>query len=294
MDLNDLSIFVAVAEHGSFSKAASSLGLAKSTVSERVRALENELGAQLLRRTTRRSNLTDAGRALLARGRTIVSLAAEAEGELTAATQTAVGRLRMSAPISFGLRFLTEIVAELARNQPQLAIDFQLEDRNVDLVAEGFDLALRIGRLPDSSMLAIGVGSSRRLVVAAPAYVERHGAPTRPSELRDHECLLYTHQGEPDTWFFNRPDGSEERARVTGRLKSNHGDALAELASEGAGLAWLPEFIVEPFIEQRRLVALLPDRCVAEVPIQVLFPPRSHRTFKEQLLVDALKRRLAR
>ena len=294
MNLNDLSIFVAVAEHGSFSKAAFSLGLAKSTVSERVRALENDLGAQLLRRTTRRSNLTDAGRALLVRGRTIVSLAAEAESELTAATQTAVGRLRVSAPISFGLRFLTEIVAELARSQPKLAIDFQLEDRNVDLVAEGFDLALRIGRLPDSSMLAIGVGSSRRLVVAAPAYVERHGAPTRPSELRDHECLLYTHQREPDTWFFNRPNGTEERARVTGRLKSNHGDALAELASEGAGLAWLPEFIVEPFIEQGRLVALLPDRCVAEVPIQVLFPPRSHRTFKDQLLVDALKHSLAR
>jgi len=294
MDLNDLSIFVAVAEHGSFSKAASSLGLAKSTVSERVRALEDELGAQLLRRTTRRSNLTDAGRALFDRGRTIVALAAEAESELTAATRTAVGRLRMSAPISFGLRFLTEIVAELMRSQPALSIDFQLEDRNVDLVAEGFDLALRIGRLPDSSMSLIGVGSSRRLVVGSPAYVERHGAPSSPSELRSHECLLYTNQRDPDTWFFNRPDGSEERARVSGRLKSNHGDALAELASQGAGLAWLPEFIVEPFIEQGRLVALLPERCVAEIPIQVLFPPRSQRTFKEQLLVDALKRRLAR
>lgn len=292
MDLNQLVVFVTVAEQGSFSKAADTLGLAKSTVSERVRALEEDLAAQLLKRSTRRVSLTEAGETLVARGRDILALAAEAESELTVATRHAVGQLRLSAPISFGLRFLTDIVAELACEHPQLAIDFQLEDRTVDLVAERFDLALRIGRLPDSSLVAQKVGTSRRLVVASPEYLDRHGSPKVPMDLNDHECLLYTHQRDADTWVVDEPDGRERRVRVRGRLRSNHGDALAALASSGAGIAWLPEFIVQPLIEQRCLVALLPQHCIAEMPIHVLFPARAHQTYKEELVVAALKRAL--
>lgn len=292
MNLNDLAIFVAVAERGSFSKAADALGLARSTVSERVRALEDELAAQLLKRSTRRVSVTDAGALLLEHGRSIVALAAEAQSELTSATRRAVGMLRVSAPISFGLRFLTDVVAELAREHNQLAIDFQLEDRSVDLMSERFDLAIRIGRLPDSSLIARRVGASRRLVVASPEYIDRHGAPDAPDQLCDHECLLYTYQHDTDMWVFDEQDGGERRVRVRGRLRSNHGDALAELASSGAGIAWLPEFIVAPFIEDRRLVPLLPEHCIAEMPIHVVFPPRQHGTYKEELVVAALGRRL--
>lgn len=292
MDLNALRTFVFVAEHGSFSRAAAELGLAKSTVSEHVRSLESNLGAQLLSRSTRRVGLTDAGESLLARGRAIVSLAEDAEGELTTATRTAVGRLRMSAPSSFGLRFLTDVVAELIHAHPRLAIDFQLEDRAVDLVAERFDLALRIGRLPDSSLVAHKVGVSRRLVVASQEYLARRGAPHEPSELRDHACILYTHQRRLDTWVFNRPDGTEERIRVRGRLQCNHGDAIAELAAQGAGVAWLPEFIVEPLVERGRLIGLLSEHCIAEMPIHVVFATRAHRSYKEALVVEALSRRL--
>jgi DNA-binding transcriptional LysR family regulator len=294
MDLNDLAIFVAVAERDSFSKAALALGIAKSTASGRVRALENDLGAQLLKRSTRRLSLTEAGRALLARGRDIVALAAEAEGEVTMATRSAVGSLRVSTPISFGLRFVTGIVADLASEHPKLAIDFQLEDRTVDVVAERFDLALRIGRLPDSSLVAQKVGASRRLAVASPGYVARHGVPMDPTALRDHECLRYTHQREVDTWVFDEADGGEWRVRISGRLQSNHGDALAALACRGAGIAWLPEFIVEPFIEQGRLISLLPGHCQTEMPIHVIFAAPSHRTYKEELVVEALRRRLDR
>ena len=294
MNLNDLRTFVAVAELGSFSKAAEQLGIAKSTVSERVRALEDDLGAPLLQRSTRRVSVTEAGEALLDKGRAIVALAADAEAELSTTTRSAVGRLRMSAPTSFGLRFLTDVVAELACAHPQLSIDFQLEDRAVDVVAERFDLALRIGRLPDSSLIAQKVGVSRRLVVASPDYLDRHGTPKEPAELREHECILYTHQRRPDTWVFDRPDGTEEWVRVSGRLQSNHGDAMARMAARGAGVAWLPEFIVEPLIERGALVALLSERCIAEMPIHVLFSARKHRTSKEELVVEALKRRLSR
>jgi len=292
MDLNDLRTFVAVAEHGSFSRAASELGVAKSTASERVRMLERDLDAQLLQRSTRRVSLTDAGEALLDRGRAIVALAADAEAELTTATQSAVGRLRMSAPTSFGLRFLTGVVAELASAHPKLSVDFQLEERSVDLVAERFDLAIRIGRLPSSSLVAQKIGVSRRLVVASPDYLSRHGSPTQPADLRGHECILYTHQTRLDTWVFGRSDGTEETVRVTGRVQSNHGDAIAELAAQGSGLAWLPEFIVQPLVEEGRLVGVLSDRCIAEMPIHVLFPTRLHRTFKESLVVEALRSRL--
>jgi len=293
MDLNHLEVFAAVAHEGSFSRAAEALGLAKSTVSERIRALEDQLGAQLLARSTRHVSLTDAGQLLLGRARDILALAAEAQSELTATTRRAVGSLRMSAPISFGLRFMTGIVAELAREHPLLSLDFQLEDRSVDLLAERFDLAIRIGRLPDSSLVARKVGSSRRLVVASPKYLAGRNPPSTPLELREHECLLYTHQRDVDTWLFDEPDGGERRVRVHGRLRSNHGDALATLASEGAGIAWLPEFIVEPLIERGELVALLPEHCIAEMPIHVVFPQRKHRMYKEELVVVALERRLA-
>ena len=293
MDLNALSTFVAVAELGSFSRAAAELGIAKSTASERVRALEDELGAPLLQRSTRHVSLTEAGEALLDKGRAIVALAADAEAQLTTATRSAVGRLRMSAPTSFGLRFLTEVVAELACAHPQLSVDFQLEDRAVDLVAERFDLALRIGRLPDSSLVAQKVGESRRLVVASPDYLARHGAPREPADLRDHECILYTHQRSLDSWVFDRPDGTEERVHVSGRVQSNHGDAIAELAARGTGIAWLPEFIVQPLINRGALVGLLSERCIHKLPIHVVFAGKTHRTLKEELVVDALKRRLA-
>jgi DNA-binding transcriptional LysR family regulator len=199
----------------------------------------------------------------------------------------------MSAPTSFGLRFLTDVVGDLSLAHPRLSIDFQLEDRAVDLVAERYDLALRIGRLPDSSLLAQKVGVSRRLVVASPEYLARHGTPREPRELRAHECILYTHQRQLDTWLFDRPGGGEERIRVSGRLLCNHGDAIAKLAACGAGLAWLPELIVRPLVDEGRLVSVLSERCTAEMPIQVVFSTRAHRSFKEELVVDALRRRLS-
>ena len=292
MYLNHLRTFVAVANLGSFSKAAAALGVAKSTVSDRVRSLEEELAAPLLQRSTRRLSLTDAGEVLLDKGRAIVALAAEAEEAMTTATHSAVGRLRLSAPTSFGLRFLTDVVAELACDHPKLSIDFQLEDRAVDLVAERFDLALRIGRLPDSSLVAQKVGVSRRLVVAAPAYLERRETPHRPADLREHECIRYTPQNNRDRWSFDRADGREERVRVSGRLHCNHGDAIAKLAAEGAGVAWLPEFIVAHLVEDGALIPLLEERCVAEMPIHVVFATRGNRTHKEELLVQALRKRL--
>jgi DNA-binding transcriptional LysR family regulator len=199
----------------------------------------------------------------------------------------------VSVPLSFGLRFLTGVVADLMLLHPRLEIDYQLEDREVDLVGERFDVAIRIGRLEDSSVVARRIGQSRRVVVASGAYLARRGRPATPEELAGHECIRYTHQRPPDQWTFTGEDGPR-RVRVSGRLESNNGDALADAAAGGLGLAWLPDFIVSPHVRQGKLQILFDDLCQDRSPIQLLFPARPFRTFKEELFADAVAARLER
>lgn len=292
MNLNDLGIFVAVAERHSFSAAARDLGIAKSTASERVRALEAELGTQLLARSTRRLTLTEPGRQLLVRGQDMMCIAEEAEQAIAESVSSAVGSLRVSAPVAFGLRFLSDVVADLLSAHPRLSIDLQLDEYDVDLVRERLDVAVRIGPLDDSSLVAHKLGETRHLTVASPAYVAAHGAPQTPAELSTHECLLYAYQRSGAAWTFDTPEG-EQRIRVSGRFRSNHGDALAMTACRGLGITWLPDFIALPHIHEGRLVLLLGEHCQSTASIQAVFTARQYRTYKERLFVEALERRLA-
>lgn len=291
MNLNDLAIFVSVADLGGFSAAARQLHIAKSTASERVRALEQELGTRLMSRTTRRMTLTEAGEALLVRGREMLCIAEEAEQAIAESVSSAVGTLRVAAPVAFGLRFLSDVVADLLTQHPRLSIDLALDEADVDLVRDRFDVAVRIGPLQDSSLVSHKLGETRHLTVASPAYIARHGRPEAPDDLRDHDCLRYTHQ-RTASWTFDGPEGPREVA-VSGRLRCNHGDALAMAATRGLGIAWLPDFIALPYIHQERLELLLGQHCQSTAPIQAVFTARQYRTYKEQLFLDALERRLA-
>lgn len=293
MNLEDLAAFVAVAEQRSFSKAARSLGIAKSTASQRVRALETHLDTSLIARSTRSFNLTDAGQALLERGREIVAAAAEAEQAVGALRESPVGLLRVSAPVSFGRRFLSGVIASLLSEHPRLSIALDLADRDVDLVAERYDLAIRVGELPSSSLSALKIGTAKWSVVGAPRYLAAHGRPKTPAELAAHECLRFTHRRNPGVWVFDGPSGREE-VRVNGRLLCNHGDVLADTAADGFGLAWLPDFIVAPLLDSGALERVLEAFCDTVAPIQLVFPERQHRTLKARLFADALQKAFAR
>lgn len=293
MKLDDLMVFITIAKHRSFTGAAKQLGIGKSTASDRLRSLEAQLGTRLLNRTTRNLTLTEAGDELLRRGLAITALAEEAEAALSKSARKAIGTLRVSVPLSFGLRFLTGVVADLLQEHPQLQIDYQLQDRDVDLVRERYDIAVRIGRSADSSAVVRAIGESRRLTVAAPRYLERRGAPLKPEELEEHECLRYTHQRPRNRWTFTSADGPRP-IKVKGRLESNNGDALAEAACDGLGIAWLPDFIVSRYIREGRLVSLFEKQCQEYAPVQLVFPARPYRTFKEELFAEAMIGRLRR
>lgn len=293
VNLNALAIFVAVAEQQSFSAGAASLVIAKSTASQRVKDLEAELGVQLLVRTTRSFRLTEAGEALYERGREIVGAAAEAEQVVSRISESPIGTLRVSAPVSFGRTVIGDVVSRLLETHPELSVHLDLEDRDVDLISEHYDVAVRVGELPASGLSARRVGTARWSVVAAPSYLSKHGAPESPADLPSHQCLLFAHRRVPGVWAFSRADGQREDIRVVGRFVSNHGDVLAERAAAGAGLAWLPDFITRERVAAGALVPVLETFCDTEAPIHLLFPERRHRPLKVQLFADAVQQALA-
>lgn len=290
MDLNALSAFVAVVEEGGFTAAAASLGTSKSRVSQRVKALEEHLGTRLLHRTTRQVQPTDAGFRLFEKARAILAAAEEAEREVLALGSSVVGKLRVSAPSSFGRRFLTPVIARLGGDHPALEMSIQLTDRWVDLVAEGFDVAVRVGRLPESGLVVRRVGGARLLLVGAPSYVKERGAPAEPPDLDGHNCLRFAHQQRPDVWSFggDETNAVAEDVRVWGSLVSNDGELLAQAAIAGVGLAWLPDFIVGDALASGELVQMMDERCVTVLPVHVVFPERKYRPQKDTLFAEAL------
>lgn len=296
MSLDDMALFVRVVEAGSFTRAASEAGASKSAVSKRVAALEARLGARLLERTTRSMRLTDVGRRYFTRAQEIVSAAEEAELEAAAAQDAAVGTLRLSAPVSFGVRYLGEAIARFAVAHPEVRVRVDLDDRYVDLIEEDYDLAVRVGSLPDSSLVARALMTSRPWLVASPEYLATRARPRTPKDLERHEALLYRHQVGGRTWHFEGR-GGKRTVRVQGRLVSDNGDILAAAACHGVGIALLPDFIVEPHVASGRLEVLLPTWCRAESEVFAVYPHRNLsakvRLFLE-LLQDCLRTPSAR
>jgi DNA-binding transcriptional LysR family regulator len=270
--LDAMQIFVLVAEEGGFAAAGRRLGLAKSTVSKQIRALEDRLGLRLVNRDSRRLALTAAGEEWLAACRRVLAELEEAEGRLSAHTGEPRGKLRVSAPMTFGLLHLSPLLPRFSAAHPQIGIELVLDDRRVDLLAEGYDMAVRIGRLPDSSLIARRLGGARSRCVASPAYLARRGRPRHPRELGGHECLRYLYGRDAQGWVFEKA-GERILVPVRGRFAANNGEVLRDAAVAGLGVARLPAFIVDPDLRAGRLEALLEDWSGGEVDIHVVYPP---------------------
>ncbi|MEZ4434213.1 MAG: LysR family transcriptional regulator [bacterium] len=286
--LGELEIFVAVVEAQSFTGAAQTLGVSKSHVSRQLQALEDRLGVQLLNRTTRTVVPTDAGAALHARANGILDALDEAERAVRSLHDAPIGTLRLSAPLSFGLRHVAPAIASFMQRWPELEVEISYTDRQVDIVGEGYDLAIRVGHLADSSLIARRLGYTRTLIVGAPAYLAARGAPDSPARLADHACLRYTHQLSGRTWVLTRGDGTEQPVRVDGPLLSDNGDALLTAARAGLGLAFVPDFFVCGDLQRGALVAVLDDWTRGRMPISALYPPSRHPSAKVRLFVEHL------
>jgi DNA-binding transcriptional LysR family regulator len=281
-DLEVLNTFVEVADAGGVSAAARRLGLPKSIVSRRLQRLEQDLGAQLLARTTRGAALTEAGATLREHAvRAIAEL--EAARECVSPEGDVRGRLRITAPLSFGATHLAPVLAELAHRHPQLHIYTAYSDRFVDLVGEGFDAGIRVGFLSDSSLVARRIAPFRGMCVASPAYLAAHGAPAAPEDLMQHECLL---QGN-EPWRFI-VGGKMISIHPRGRFKADNGSALLAAALAGLGIAALPDFLADAPIAEGRLATILADYSIPEAGIYVVRPPGGTAPRKIRALIDIL------
>jgi DNA-binding transcriptional LysR family regulator len=286
-DLADLETFVAVADAGGVSGAARRLGLPKSIVSRRLSRLESELGAQLLTRTTRGAALTEAGATFREHAARVVAELAAARDSLSPEGDLR-GLLRIAAPLSFGTTHLAPLIAEFAKRHPQLQITTAYGDRFVDLVAEGFDLAIRLGWLPDSSLVARRIGPVTGRLVATPEYVKAHGEPKSLDDIANHPALM---QGM-EIWRVR--DGDQVIAlHPQGRFKADNGQALVPAVLAGLGIAMLPDFLIDEHIASGALITLLPQYPMPEAGLYVVRPPGDHPSRKVRVFTDMLAERLA-
>jgi DNA-binding transcriptional LysR family regulator len=288
-----MALFARVVEAGGFSAAAREMGLSKASVSKRIARLEDRLGVRLLNRTTRRLSLSEAGEAFYAGCRRMVSEAEAAEQAVTHLAAAPRGTLRVNAPMSFGQLHLAPALNAFLERYPELAVDLVLDDREANLVQDGFDVGVRIKPLQDSSLISRRLAPSRALICAAPAYLEAHGAPVRSEDLSRHPCLLYSYHSEPGVWVLRGPEG-ERRVRVSGRLRANNGEALLKAAVDGFGVTLMPTFIIGEAVRQGRLQPVLSDWSAGSpVAVHAIYPASRNLSPKVRVFVDFLAERFA-
>jgi DNA-binding transcriptional LysR family regulator len=287
VDLLDVLAFVRVAETGAFARAAERMGMSKSILSRRVARLERQLGAKLLTRTASGAQPTVIGDAYYARASNVLAeLEAAREVVADAVTQIA-GPIRLTGPLSFGTGHLAPALAEFAALHPKVELDISLEDRTIDLVAGGFDLAVRIGNLEDSALIARRIAPMRRVLIAAPSYLDARGRPADPRDLNQHDHLVYANAGKAEQWRF-RIDGSWEHIRVRPRLRTDNGEMLRAAAVAGLGICILPSFIAAPAIASGEVEVVLRDHPLEEGALHVVMPPGRATTARVRALVDFL------
>ncbi len=289
--LTEMEAFIMVVDAGGFTEAARRLGVSKSAISKHVSALEGRLGARLLNRTTRRVSPTEIGLAYYDRAGRVLAEAEEADAMAAAMQGAPRGRLRVSAPLTFGQRYLAPAVAAFLKTYPDVSVHLEMDDKFVDLVSGNFDLAVRIGDLPDSSLIAKKLGEASRHVVASPAYLAEHGEPTSIEQLQSHELLHYSNLSWGNYWRLKGPGGDERQIRAGGRLSANNGDALLEAAAEGLGIAMQPAFICAASIRSGRVKDIMTGLNLGPVGIYAVFPPGQYPAPKVRAFIDFMSAR---
>ena len=288
-----LTVFSKVVEHGSFARAAQRMDLSTSAVSRHVADLEAHLNVRLLNRTTRKLSLTESGRAFHERAVQLMSDLEEAENSVTSSALVPRGTLKLTCAITFGERHVAPAIAAFGARHPQLRFDVELSDRMVDLVEEGFDLAIRIGASTAQALIARRIGQTQLICCASPDYVARHGAPKVPQDLVKHRCLSYSYLSIRDLWRFRDAAGTEHAVRIAGPIDANNGRFLAAIAAQGTAIALEPDFIVGDEIASGRLVELLPNFRPDTTPIYAVYPSRRHLSAKVRAFVDFITERFA-
>jgi DNA-binding transcriptional LysR family regulator len=283
----EMRAFVAVVDAGSFVRAADALDLSKTAVSRLVGDLETRLGTRLLHRTTRKLSLTQEGEVFHERCRQLLDGVAEAEAELSAHTGEAIGQLRLNVPVTFGLLHLAPLWPAFMTLHPKVVLDVTLSDRLVDLVDEGYDLAVRIARLQVSSLVSRQLTSTRLILCASPEYLRRHGTPAHPSDLAQHAVIAYSLLAMGDQWEFEGPAGPIS-VKVAPRMRTNSGDTCCAAALQHQGIVLQPSFLVATHLASGALVEVLPQYRSIELGVYAVFPTRKHLTPKVRALIDFL------
>lgn len=285
--LISMKVFEKVAKHNSFSAAADNMGLSKAMVSKHIASLENSLDVLLLNRTTRRLSLTESGAAYLERVKNILSDIEETELAVSTLSSEPRGTLKLTAPTSFGAFHLARAIGGYKQIYPEVKIEMVLTERFHDLVEDGIDLAIRVGHLEDSSLIARRLASARMVVCGSPGYLKKHGIPKTPEDLADHECLIYSIRTPVNEWSFQK-DNKQFNIRVSGDIRSNIGDALRVAAMQDSGLIQLPTYMTGLDIKAGRLQVVLEDYEPPESPINALYLHRKHLSAKVRTFVDYL------
>ena len=285
--LTSIRAFTRVVQHGSFAAAARELRLSRSAVSKYVIELEQELGSQLLVRTTRSASPTENGQAYYERCITILADLEEADLAVARLQSEPRGLLRVNAPMSFGTLHLGRAVADFMERYPQLQIQLVLSDQQIDPVQEGFDVTLRIADLPSSSLIARKIAPARRVVCAAPSYLARRGTPEHPDELRQHDCLAYGYLATGNQWKLTGADG-DQWIHIPWTLCSNNGEVLRDAVVKGRGIALLPTFIVGADLQEGSLRSILTDYTAPEVSVYAIYPQTRHLSVKVRMFIDFL------
>lgn len=287
--LKQIESFVAVATKGSLTAAANAEGVAPAVIGRRIDALEERLGVKLLMRTTRRITLTHEGSAFLEDCQRILVELATAEASVTEGGVKASGHLRITAPAGFGRRHVAPLVPRFLGLHPDVSVSLNLSDRVVDIINEGFDCAVRVGDLPDSSLVSVRLADNRRMCVASTDYLKRHGTPRQPSELAKHRCLLLSSDAsQPRGWAFT-VDGKVVHVRPAGTLDCSDGQVLHDWCAQGLGIAWRSTWEVQDEVNDGRLVAVLEDYAAPPNGIYAVFPQRKHLPLRVRLWIDFVK-----
>ena len=285
--LDAMRLFVRVAELGSFSAVALQLGVARSLVTRQIAALENHLGVKLMARSTRRLALTSAGAAYLEKCRVILNLVETAEAEVAEERLTPRGNIRVSLPLSFGIKRLAPVLLDFLRRYPEVSLDMDYSDRRINLIEDGIDLSIRITQRLEPGDVVRKIGRSRLLVVAARDYLARHGRPQHPAELAHHECLGYSASGAVQNWHF-MVDGQWQTYALRSRTNANNGEVLGEAAAQGLGITRLPDFIVADLLAAGRIEQILGDFPIPELGIYAMLPGNRLVSHRVRVLMDFL------